>query len=206
MMPFDHEEGKQLVRIARDSVERLFSDRGPPSSQYSVQSRIQAGVFVSIHDFSAGDTTLRGCVGFPLPKGEFYSSLEEAAVSAATKDPRFKPISKEELDKVIFEVSVLNRPELIIVAKPVEYLDMVKIGVDGLMLRWREYSSLLLPQVASEYDWTVDEYLRNLCYKAGLPPDMWMNDDFKIYKFRCIIYRESKPRGVVYRVDDGTSE
>jgi uncharacterized protein (TIGR00296 family) len=107
---------------------------------------------------------------------------------------------------VIFEVSVLNRPELIIVAKPVEYLDMVKIGVDGLMLRWREYSSLLLPQVASEYDWTVDEYLRNLCYKAGLPPDMWMNDDFKIYKFRCIIYRESKPRGVVYRVDDGTSE
>lgn len=204
MMPFDHEEGKQLVRIARDSVERLFSDRGPPSLQYSVQSRIQAGIFVSIH--SAGDTTLRGCVGFPLPKGEFYSSLEEAAVSAATKDPRFKPISKEELDKVIFEVSVLNRPELIIVAKPVEYLDMVKIGVDGLMLKWRERSSLLLPQVASEYDWTVDEYLRNLCYKAGLPPDVWMNDDSKIYKFRCIIYRESKPMGVVYRVDDGTSE
>jgi uncharacterized protein (TIGR00296 family) len=205
MIPFNHEEGQLLVRVARDSVERLFDDRSP-SSRYSVQSMMQAGVFVSIHDFSAGEKILRGCVGFPLPKGEFYSSLEEAAVSAATKDPRFKPISKEELGNVIFEVSVLTRPELITVAKPVEYLDMVKIGVDGLMLRWREYSSLLLPQVASEYDWTVDEYLRNLCCKAGLPADMWTNYDVKVYKFSCVIYRESKPRGVVYRVDDRTSE
>lgn len=205
MKPFSHEEGQQLVKVARDSVERLFNGLDP-DPQYSVQSMVQAGVFVSIHDFSAGRKILRGCVGFPLPKGEFYPSLEEAAVSAATKDPRFKPISKGELDKVIFEVSVLNPPELITVAKPAEYLDMVSIGVDGLILRWREYSSLLLPQVASEYDWTVDQYLKNLCCKAGLPADMWMNCDVKIYKFSCIIYRESKPRGLVYRVDDRLSE
>jgi uncharacterized protein len=205
MIPFSHEEGQQLVKVARDSVERLFNDLDP-GPQYSVQSMVQAGVFVSIHDFSAGRKILRGCVGFPLPKGEFYSSLEEAAVSAATKDPRFKPISEGELDKVIFEVSVLNPPELITVVKPAEYLDMVSIGVDGLILRWRDYSSLLLPQVASEYDWTVDQYLKNLCCKAGLPEDMWMNCDVKIYKFSCIIYRESKPRGLVYRVDDRLSE
>lgn len=205
MIPFSHEEGQQLVRVARDSVERLFNDISP-GPRYSVQSMVQAGVFVSIHDFSAGEKILRGCVGFPLPKGEFYSSLEEAAVLAATKDPRFKPISKGELDKVIFEVSVLNPPELITVEKPAEYLDVVSIGVDGLILRWREYSSLLLPQVSSEYDWTVDQYLKNLCCKAGLPAHMWMNCDVKIYKFSCIIYGESKPRGVVYRVDDRAFE
>jgi uncharacterized protein len=205
MIPLTHEEGQILVRVARDSVERLFSDRGP-RSRHSVQSKMQAGVFVSIHDLSSGEITLRGCVGFPLPKGEFYSSLEEAAVAAATQDPRFRPISEEELDKVIFEVSVLNRPELINVAKPVDYLNMVKIGVDGLMLNWGEYSSLLLPQVALEYNWTVDEYLRNLCYKAGLTPDMWMNHDVKIYKFSCAIYSESEPRGGIYCVGDRTSE
>jgi len=200
-MPVTHEEGQILVRVARDSVERLFSDKGP-RSQLSIQSKMQAGVFVSIHNFSADGNTLRGCIGFPLPRGEFYSSLEEVAVAAATQDPRFMPISEEELDKVIFEVSVLSLPELINVTKPADYLDAVKIGVDGLMLNWGEYSSLLLPQVAAEFKWTADEYLNNLCYKAGLPPDMWMHQDVKIYKFRCSVYGESTPRGGIYRVGD----
>jgi len=100
----------------------------------------------------------------------------------------------------------LDCPELIIVAKPVDYLDTVKIGVDGLMFSWGEYSSLLLPQVAVEFDWTVDEYLKNLCYKAGLMPDIWMNNDVKIYKFSCSVYRESKPRGGIYQVDARISE
>ncbi|MGA7369443.1 MAG: TIGR00296 family protein [Nitrososphaeraceae archaeon] len=205
MIPLTHEEGQLLVRVARDSVERLFSDKGP-KLRHSVQSNVQAGVFVSIHSFSAGGNTLRGCVGFPLPRGEFYSSLEAAAVAAATQDPRFRPISEEELGTLTFEVSVLNRPELINVANPVDYLDVVKIGVDGLMLSWGEYSSLLLPQVAVEFNWTVDEYLRHLCYKAGLTSDMWMNHDVKIYKFSCAIYSESKPRGRIYRVADRTFE
>jgi uncharacterized protein len=205
MIPFTHEEGQIIVRVARDSVERLFSDRGT-RSRNSVRSKLQAGVFVSIHNFSAGGNNLRGCVGFPLPRGEFYSSLEEAAVAAATQDPRFRPISEEDLDNMIFEVSVLNGPELIDVAKPVDYLNVVKIGVDGLILSWGEYSSLLLPQVALEYNWTVDEYLRNLCCKAGLTEDMWMNHDVKIYKFSCAIFRESKPRGRIYRLDDRNSE
>jgi uncharacterized protein (TIGR00296 family) len=200
-MPVTYEEAQILVRVARDSVERLFSDKGPRSRQ-SIQSKMQAGVFVSIHNFLADGNTLRGCIGFPLPRGEFYSSLEEAAVAAATQDPRFMPISEEELDKVIFEVSVLSLPELINVTKPADYLDAVKIGVDGLMLNWGEYSSLLLPQVAAEFKWAADEYLNNLCYKAGLPPDMWMHQDVKIYKFRCSVYGESTPRGGIYRVGD----
>lgn len=205
MILFTPEEGQLLVRAARDSVERLFTDRRPTLQPF-IQSKVQAGVFVSIHDCSNGDNILRGCVGFPLPKGEFYSSLEEAAVAAATQDPRFNPILEEELDRVIFEVSVLNHPKLITVAKSLDYLEMINIGVDGLMLSWDGYSSLLLPQVAVEFNWTVDEYLRNLCYKAGLAPETWMNDDAKIYKFSCSIYRESKPRGEIYRVVDRSPE
>lgn len=79
MILFTPEEGQLLVRAARDSVERLFTDRRPTLQPF-IQSKVQAGVFVSIHDCSNGDNILRGCVGFPLPKGEFYSSLEEVAV------------------------------------------------------------------------------------------------------------------------------
>ncbi|MGH9927393.1 MAG: TIGR00296 family protein, partial [Nitrososphaeraceae archaeon] len=174
MILFTLKEGQHLVNVARDIVERLFDDRRP-SLEPLIETNVKAGVFVSIHDCSTGENILRGCVGFPLPRGEFCSSLEEAAIAAATQDPRFSPISKEELGKLIFEVSVLNRPELISVAKPTDYLTMVKIGVDGLMLSWGEHSSLLLPQVALEFNWTVDEFLSNLCHKAGLTPDMWMN-------------------------------
>jgi uncharacterized protein len=205
MILFTLKEGQHLVNVARDIVERLFDDRRP-SLESLIQTNVNAGVFVSIHDCSTGENILRGCVGFPLPRGEFCSSLEEAAIAAATQDPRFSPISKEELGKVIFEVSVLNRPELISVAKPTDYLTMVKIGVDGLMLSWGEHSSLLLPQVALEFNWTVDEFLSNLCHKAGLTPDMWMNKDVKIYKFNCVIFRESKPRDGIYQVDGRTSE
>jgi uncharacterized protein (TIGR00296 family) len=205
MIPLTHEEGQQLVRFARYSVERIFGDRGH-RPLHSVRPNMQAGVFVSIHYTSSGENALRGCVGFPLPRGELYPSLEEAAVAAATQDPRFRPISEEELGRVIFEVSVLNSPELIDVAKPVDYLGKVKIGADGLMLSWGDYSSLLLPQVAIEYNWTVDQYLRNLCYKAGLTPDMWMNPDVKIFKFNCAIYRESNPRGEILRIGDQTFE
>lgn len=205
MILFTLKEGQHLVNVARDIVERLFDDRRP-SLEPLIQTNVKAGVFVSIHDCSTGENILRGCVGFPLPRGEFCSALEEAAIAAATQDPRFSPISKEELGKVIFEVSVLNRPELISVAKPTDYLTMVKIGVDGLILSWGEHSSLLLPQVALEFDWTVDEFLSNLCDKAGLTPDTWMNKDVKIYKFNCVIFRESKPREGIYLVDGRTSE
>lgn len=197
--PLSHEVGQKLVKIARHSVEGLFGYRGH-QFQCSVRHRIKAGVFVSIHDCSTAEYILRGCVGFPLPRGEFYSSLREAAVAAASQDPRFRPLSWEELNNVIFEVSILNLPKAIKVAKPADYLSTVKIGEDGLMLSWGEYSSLLLPQVPVEYNWSVDEYLGNLCYKAGLTSDMWMHQDIRIYKFGCAIYRESKPRGEVYRV------
>jgi uncharacterized protein (TIGR00296 family) len=199
MITITHDEGKQLVRIARDTVESLFQLK-ELFLEPSRRAGVEAGVFVTIHGCSTNGNSLRGCIGFPFPRGDFYSSLAEAAIAAATQDPRFRPISKNELDKIIFEVSVLSRPEPITVGKPDDYLDKVKIGVDGLVFSWGKYSSLLLPQVALEFGWTVDEYLSNLSCKAGLTPDMWMADGAKIYKFACLVYKELQPRGEICRV------
>jgi len=200
MIALTYDEGVELVRIARGIVEGLFQVRQSFSENFQ-RSALDAGVFVTIYDCSNSGNSLRGCIGFPIPNRNFYSLLAEAAIASATQDPRFRPISEDELDRIIFEVSILSRPEPITVEKPVEYLDKIRIGVDGLMLSWGNYSSLLLPQVAVEWRWSPDEYLGNLCCKAGLAWDMWMANGAKIYKFTSLIYRERQPRGEVYQAN-----
>ena len=79
-------------------LERLFGDRGP-RPLHSVQSNMQAGVFVSIHEVSSGENALRGCVGFPLPRGELYSSLEELAALLLHRIPDLDPFRRKSLVK-----------------------------------------------------------------------------------------------------------
>jgi hypothetical protein len=143
---------------------------------------------------------LRGCVGFPRAEKSLYLSVIDASIAAATQDPRFLPVDKKELAEIVFEVSILTPPEEIKVQNPMEYLNAIKIGRDGLILTWRYGSGLLLPQVPVELKWDIEEYLANLCYKAGAPPDIWLMSDSKIYSFQANIYRESDPNGNVVRV------
>ena len=117
---------------------------------------------------------------------------------SATEDPRFPPVRRDELSRIIIEISILSKPELIEVRNPREYLDKIKIGEDGLMIEYGLYSGLLLPQVPVEYKWNVEQFLSELCIKAGLPPDMWLDRNVKIYKFKAQIFREKIPNGEVY--------
>jgi hypothetical protein len=101
---------------------------------------------------------------------------------------------------MIFEVSVLTPPEEIN-AKPADYKKEIKIGRDGLILRWRYGSGLLLPQVPVELKWGVDEYLANICYKAGAPADAWLDPTSKLYRFQAAVFKEAEPRGRVLRLE-----
>lgn len=197
----DDYEGELLVKIAREAVElyvrravvapidtrRIFSDN--------------MGVFVTIKRLNEqGEEHLRGCIGFPLPEKGLYQSVVEAAIGAATVDPRFSPLVESELSSIIFELSLLTPPQLIQVAHPAEYYDCIKIGRDGLILRWEKGSALLLPQVAKKLGWDVDEFLLNLCYKGGTTPDAWVMPGTKLYRFQAQVYIESKPGGRVVRL------
>jgi uncharacterized protein len=115
----------------------------------------------------------------------------EAAIAAATQDPRFSPVSRRELPKIIFEVSVLTEPSEVI-----EHNDIL-VGRDGLILRWKYGSGLLLPQVPVALGWNVDEYLANLCYKAGAPLDALKDPSSKLYRFQAEIFKERSPSGEV---------
>jgi uncharacterized protein (TIGR00296 family) len=142
---------------------------------------------------------LRGCIGFPLPEKPLYQGVVEAAIAAATEDPRFPPLDRQELNNTIFEVSVLTSPQQISVS-PAEYGKEIEIGRDGLILHWRFGSGLLLPQVPVELKWNVEEYLANICYKAGAPPDVWLDPSSKLYRFQAVVFKEVEPKGEVVQL------
>jgi uncharacterized protein (TIGR00296 family) len=191
-------EGAELVRLARTAVEKYLQESTIIKSERDTQEK--AGVFVTLNYVTTTKKEyLRGCIGFPLPERTLYQGVIEAAIAAATEDPRFPPLDMQELDNILFEISVLTPPERITVS-PADYGKEIEIGRDGLILQWRFGSGLLLPQVPVELKWDVEQYLANICYKAGAPPDVWLDPSSKLYKFQATVFKEVEPKGEVIRL------
>ncbi len=188
-------DGEFLVKTARKTVEYFLDGKRINLKNVPEKFKEDRGVFVTIDTYP--EHQLRGCIGFPRPAGALISNLIEAAISAATRDYRFSSIEKEELDSLIFEVTVLTKPELIKVSAPEEYLKKIKVGRDGLIVEYSGFSGLLLPQVPIEWNWDVKEFLENTCIKAGLNKDAWKEKEVKIYKFQGQIFAEKSPKGEV---------
>lgn len=192
-------EGVELVRLARKAVEKYL--RESIVIQPEKDSPDRAGVFVTLSYLTKNKVEdLRGCIGFALPLKNLRQSVIDAAIASATEDPRFPPVDKHELDNLIFEVSVLTSPEEI-KCKAADYKKEINIGRDGLILRWRYGTGLLLPQVPVELKWGVDEYLVNVCYKAGASLNAWLEPTSRLYKFQSIIFKEVEPRGMIERIE-----
>lgn len=189
------EQGKKLVKLARDSITSYFSRRNPRvSPEIKKEFSLQNGVFVTLNK----NGELRGCIGFPESVYPLYEGIVNAARSAAFSDPRFPPLEKDELEQVTIEVSVLTVPRLVEVRNPEDLLKNIVIGKDGLIVRSTFQSGLLLPQVAVEYKWDVKTFLEQTCIKAGLPPGTWKSfDDCRVYKFQGQVFSEQNPGGEV---------
>jgi uncharacterized protein (TIGR00296 family) len=191
-------EGAELVHLARIAVEKYLQESVIIKSEKHMLEK--AGVFVTLNYLTRSkEEHLRGCIGFPLPEKPLYQGVAEAAIAAATEDPRFPPLDRQELNNIIFEVSVLTVPQQISVS-PADYGKEIQIGRDGLILHWRFGSGLLLPQVPVELKWNVEEYLANICYKAGAPPDVWLDPSSKLYKFQAVVFKEVEPKGEVVQL------
>ena len=191
-------EGAELVRLARVAVEKYLQESIIIKSEKHTLEK--AGVFVTLNYVTSSKKEyLRGCIGFPLPEKPLYQGVVEAAIAAATEDPRFPPLDRQELNNIIFELSILTSPQQISVS-PAEYGKEIEIGRDGLILHWRFGSGLLLPQVPVELKWNVEEYLANICYKAGAPPDVWLDPSSKLYKFQAVVFKEVEPKGEVVQL------
>ncbi|ADG13462.1 AMMECR1 domain protein [Methanocaldococcus infernus ME] len=188
------EEGEFAVRYARAVIESHLSGKELILESYPEIFNEKRGCFCTLHTYP--ERELRGCIGIPEPIMPLIEALREAALGSI-RDPRFPPVTLEEMDHIVIEVSILTPPQLIEVSNPKEYLEKIKIGEDGLIIEYGPYRGLLLPQVPVEYGWDVEEFLAHLCLKAGLPPDMWLVEGVKIYKFQAQIFEELEPRGKI---------
>lgn len=191
------DDGRILVKTARAVVTEYLKNgtKLKLEKEFRNNFSFKAGVFVTLNSTSG----LRGCIGYPLPDKSLFNALEDAAISAATEDPRFPSVKHKELDSITFEVTVLTPPKKIVASKPEEYLSKIKVGRDGLIVKYGFYSGLLLPQVPVEYGWSEEEFLEYTCEKAGLPKNYWKNPDTEIQKFEGIVFKEEKPNGSVIR-------
>jgi len=109
----------------------------------------------------------------------------QAAIYAATEDPRFRAVNSPELNRLDYEISVLTP------LSKVENPALVEVGRHGLVVAKDGKRGLLLPQVAVENRWNREVFLRQTCLKAGLPADAW-RQGAEIYSFEAIVFREEK--------------
>lgn len=164
-----------LVRLAKEAVENYVRHRRvvkPEKLTPEMQGR--AGVFVSLKKRGQ----LRGCIGTFLPTRENIAEEVVAnAISSATHDPRFLPVTPEELDELEYSVDVLSEPEPV---KDLSELDPRKYGV---IVECGYRRGLLLPDLEGVD--TVEEQIRICRAKAGIAPD----EPVKLYRFTVKRYR-----------------
>jgi AmmeMemoRadiSam system protein B/AmmeMemoRadiSam system protein A len=172
-------EKKALLATARRTIINAFvdkKDRLPDHLLYPIVSfgmQQISGAFVTLHK-KAGD--LRGCIGDIETQEPLFQTIIRMSVAAAFEDTRFSPLTKEELNDTVIDISLLTPPH-----KVDHYKDII-IGKHGIILKKLDTSgkviasSVFLPQVARDYGWTLEETLEHLSSKAGLSNKSWKND------------------------------
>lgn len=173
-------EQKAILELARQAVKEAVCHRRPlgqiPNDGIF---RSKRGVFVTLHV----EKRLHGCIGVIEAKEPLGESIAHCAMSAALEDPRFSRMRVQDLATLEIEVSLLSPMEAI---RPEE----VEIGKHGLLVEQGFHRGLLLPQVATEYHLDRERFLRETCYKAGLPGDAWMAPETRLFAFTCEVFAE----------------
>jgi AmmeMemoRadiSam system protein A len=181
------EQQKNVLSLARITIKNAL-DRLPtpdPGKMPEFADEIfkkKFGAFVTLHI----EGKLRGCIGYIVGMKPIPQTIIEMAIASAFKDPRFPPLRKEEFGRIDIEISVLTPIE------PVSNAGEIQVGRDGLIISNGYRQGLLLPQVATEYKWSREEFLEHTCYKAGLPGDAWKWKDTKIEKFSAQVFGEKE--------------
>ena len=175
---------KELLRLARETVTSFIRERKVPQfdgSKLPAALREDGACFVTLQNH--GD--LRGCIGNMEARGPLWEAVVQNAVHAC-RDSRFvnNPVTPAELKDLHIEISRLTP------MKPVKNFDEIIIGRHGLLIELGMNHGVLLPQVAYERGWTREEFLGQVCWKAGLPPEAWKKPEAKLYSFEAEVFGE----------------
>jgi len=192
------EEKQTLLADARETIAARLEQRKPsyrrsPELAAAIADgrsalSLPCGAFVTLHSVDGknggGRRELRGCIGRMNAVDALEKTVQIMAVEAAFGDPRFYPLTKEELPGCEIEISVLSPMEICTDPRS------VKVGVHGLHLTYHGRSGVLLPQVPVEQGWDLDQYLDYICTKAGVPPKSFEAPDAELRTFTAVVFGE----------------
>ena len=161
-------EEETLLKLARRTLRTYVTEQKMPDlakGGYELTDKLRAkgAAFVTL---TIGGR-LRGCIGHVIGIEPLYESVINNAVSASSRDPRFRPVSAGEEKDVRVEISVMSP------LKTITDVSEIQVGKHGIIIQKGHHRGLLLPQVATERGWDRTEFLEQTCFKAGLPPAAW---------------------------------
>ena len=186
------QQKKELLQLARRAV-TTFLATGKLEIEQTADPELKrnAGVFVTLwrqrddqgRAFADSTLGLRGCIGHVAADQPLYQAVQLMAVSAATNDPRFAPVTPAELPDIRLEISVLSP---LFPIRPAE----IEVGKHGLVIETERQRGLLLPDVPARRGWDRETFLEALCYKAGLPGGCWQRPGARLYGFTTVTFEE----------------
>lgn len=172
---------RYLIELARRSISLKLDNadlpRTPPTDPALLEPR---GAFVTLKTM----TKLRGCIGRMESDRPLWETVATMARASAFEDPRFPPVTKDELDGISVEISILTPFERL------ENPESLEVGKHGLLIEKGFNRGVLLPQVAVDHGWSAEEFLANVCLKASLPLDAWRHPEARLYVFSALVIEE----------------
>jgi AmmeMemoRadiSam system protein A len=182
-MAIPEEDGDFLLKFAKDILGKAVRGEklAVPMHPESLDEKL--GIFCTI--FSGGDLRGRGCAGVPAFAGAIENAME-AVKAAALEDPRFPPVSVNELDGLGMEICIFGEPKRILV--PQQEMVVNAIAMDeGLLLKYGPYESLFPPQVWKSIP-SREMFLDTLCLSAGLAEGMWKEPGAELYRLPAQVF------------------
>ncbi len=173
-MELTDQEKKTLLEIAKRAIISKAGNKELPKLTMDLPIlKEKRGAFVTLKKRGH----LRGCIGYIKAVKPLGDTVQEMAVAAAFHDPRFPSVKDEEIRELSFEISILSP------LQKIHNIEDIEVGKHGLYIVRGYNSGLLLPQVAIEYGWDRESFLKETCCKAGLPPKAWKDKETEIYIF-----------------------
>ena len=184
------DEKQILLRLAREALRRGVEGKEPPAVDLESAPaglRAPGASFVTLTVRGA----LRGCIGALEPYQPLAMDVREHALAAALEDPRFPPVTANELDEIDIEISRLTMPASLNYRDTDDLLNRLRPNVDGVILRDGRRRATFLPQVWEKIP-DKAEFLDNLCYKMGATPDTWRKKRLEVLTYQVEEFHERR--------------
>ena len=184
MPSLSEEDRRSALELARTAVTFAVTHRKLPDSvPHEGVFAERRGVFVTLHV----QRRLQGCIGVVEAHEPLGEAIVRCAASAALEDPRFSPMTNDQLGELSIEISLLS---------PLEPItpESIEIGRHGLLIQLHAQRGLLLPQVAVEHQFTREQFLEETCKKAGLRREAWQDPEARILGFTCDVFSENSQK------------